>query len=259
MICYSLSLSLFLHLIGDLRETLVKFKDEILEEIRPLSKGVGYLLQELLDPWEKIHLETKSQVEENEIVSLNPVTGYYACPAKGYCMVLGTVSHCHIICAHIWPKWTKGAGLEVLELSQNDVNNPRNFLRLHATIEKAFDKKKLYFERVPTDDANLIQLKVVILDPSLLQETIIKGENDTITFNDINGKLFDYVFTYENPKRKPFMRLLAQHAKRAVSVAVTVGWIEEDSEIAEHHCRVIELACQSLQPTSVAITLFEKT
>jgi hypothetical protein len=99
--------------------------------------------------------------------------------------------------------------LEVLELSQNEVNNPRNFLRLHATIEKAFDKKKLYFERVPTADPNLIQLKVIILDPSLLQETIIKGNNDAIAFNDINGKLFDYVFTHENPKRKPFMRLLA--------------------------------------------------
>eukprot|EP01039_Chlorochromonas_danica_P002783 gene2783-3037_t len=155
-------------------------------------------------------------------------------------MVLGAVSHCQIKCSHIWPKWTKGAGLEVLELSQNEVNNPRNFSRLHATIERAFDKKKLYFER-------------------LLQETIVKGNNDKIAFSDINGKLFDYVFTHENPKRKPFMRLLAQHAKRAVSVAVKVGWIEEDSEIEEHHRRVIELARQSLEPTSVAMELFEKS
>eukprot|EP00981_Chlorochromonas_danica_P008222 scaffold2066_cov229-Ochromonas_danica.AAC.6 len=78
----------------------------------------------------------------------------------------GAVSHCQIKCSHIWPKWTKGAGLEVLELSQNEVNNPRNFSRLHATIERAFDKKKLYFERVAiADDPNLIQLKMVILDP----------------------------------------------------------------------------------------------
>ncbi len=46
------------------------------------------------------------------------------------------------------------------------------------------------------------------------------------------------------------MRLLT---KRAVSVAVKVDWIEEDSEIEEHHRRVIELARQSLEPASVAI------
>lgn len=253
-------------ILGDLRETLVKFKDAIVQELdsikddlKPLSKGVGYLLQELLDPWEKIHSETKSQVEDNERENLAPVTDYYGCPIKKYCMVLGTVSHCQIKCAHIWPKWTKGAGLEVLELSQNEVNNPRNFLRLHETIEKAFDKKKVYFERVPTADQNLIQLKVVILDPSLLRETIIKGNNDTITFSDINGKLFDFVYTHESPKRKPFMRLLAQHAKRAISVAVKVGWIEEDFEIEEHRSRVIELARQYLEPTSVAMKLFEQS
>jgi hypothetical protein len=250
-------------MLGGLRETLVKFKNDIVQEfkkeIKPLSKGVGYLLQELLDPWEKIHSETKSQVEDNERENLKPVTDYYCCPVKKYCMVLGTVSHCQIKCSHIWPKWTKGAGLEILELSQNEANSPRNFLRLHATIAKAFVKKKLYFERIATADSNLIQLKVVILDPSLLQEAIIKGNSDTVTFSDINGKLFDYVFTHESPKRKPFMRLLAQHAKRAVSAAVKVGWIEEDSEIEEHHRRVIELARQSLEPTSVAMKRFEKS
>lgn len=175
----------------------------------------------------------ESQVEDNERENLKPVTDYYGCPIKKYCMVLGAVSHCQIKCSHIWPKWTKGAGLEVLA--------------------------KLYFERIATADSNLIQLKVVILDPSLLQETIVKGSNDLITFNDINGKLFDYVFTHKNPERKPFMRLVAQHAKRAVNVAVKVGWIEEDSEIEEHHRRVIELARQSLEPTSVAMKLFEKS
>jgi hypothetical protein len=139
-------------MLGDLRETLVKFKDDIdskldsiKDDLKPLSKGVGYLLQELLDPWEKIHSETKSQVEDNERENLMPVTDYYGCPIKKYCMVLGAVSRCQIKCSHIWPKWTKGAGLEVLELSQNEVNSPRNFLRLHETIEKASDKKKLYF------------------------------------------------------------------------------------------------------------------
>lgn len=238
-------------------------KDEIVhqfkEEIKPLSKGVGYLLQELLDPWEKVHSETKSQVEENEKANLKPVTAYYSCPIKGYCMVLGNVSHCHIKCAHLWPKWTKGVGLEVLELSQNEVNNPRNFLRLHEKIEKAFDKKQLYFQRVPTSDPNLIHLKIVVLDPSLLKEKITKGKDDTITFNDIKEKLFDYVFTHESPKRKPFMRLLTQHAKRAVSVAVKVGWIEEDSTVEEHHRRVVELARLYLEPASIAMQLFEKS
>jgi hypothetical protein len=67
----------FLLLLGDLRETLVKFSEDINEiksDLKPLSKGIGYLLQELLDPWEKIHSETKSQVEENEKENLKPVT-----------------------------------------------------------------------------------------------------------------------------------------------------------------------------------------
>lgn len=123
-------------------------------------------------------------------------------------MMLGKVSYCEIKCAHIWPKWTKGSGLEVLELSQNDVNNPRNFLRLHEAIEKAFDRKRLYFERMTTSDPSSVQLKVIILDPTLLLEAITKGKNDVIHFNDINGASFDYVFY----PTQPFMRLLAQYA-----------------------------------------------
>lgn len=141
-------------------------------------------------------------------------------------------------------------------LSESDVNNPRNFLRLHEAIENAFDKKRLYFERITTSDPNLIHLKVVVLDPLLLQEPITKGDNDIIHFNDINGTPFHYTFT--NIK-KPFMRLLAQHAKSWIKEAVKLDWIKEDAEVEEHKRRVLELARQFLEPTSLVMKRFENS
>jgi hypothetical protein len=42
-----------------------------------------------------------------------------------------------------------GNFLESLGLSAADANNPRNFLRLNKSIEKAFDEKRLTFLKTP--------------------------------------------------------------------------------------------------------------
>lgn len=44
---------------------MVQFKEEIVQEIKLLSKGIGYVLGELLDPWKEIGSESKSQVENS--------------------------------------------------------------------------------------------------------------------------------------------------------------------------------------------------
>jgi hypothetical protein len=63
-----------------------------------------------------------------------------------------------------------GNFLESLGLSAADANSPRNFLRLNKSIEKAFDEKRLTFLKTPNKNENIIQLKIVILDPDLKDE-----------------------------------------------------------------------------------------
>lgn len=104
-----------------------------------MQKGLGHVLDLYLDPWENIHSETKSQVAKEETVNRRPVVEYYGCRDCHYCMVLGKVTHCDVITAHLWPRSTMGQGLTILELSPSDVNNPRNFLRLHKSFESALE------------------------------------------------------------------------------------------------------------------------
>jgi hypothetical protein len=121
----------------------------------------------MLDPWENIHSESTIAIEAVNTANLPIVSHYYNTPKSHYCMVLGKCTHSNIICAHIWPDFTHGKGLSNLGLEEGDINNPRNFLRLHKTIESNFDKKRLTFLPVHSNDKDIIILEVFVLDPSL--------------------------------------------------------------------------------------------
>ncbi|KAJ1442271.1 hypothetical protein B484DRAFT_73894 [Ochromonadaceae sp. CCMP2298] len=100
-------------------------------------------------------------------------------------MVLGRITHSQITCAHLWPRQTLGRGLEAFELSRLDVNNPRNFLRLHKSIELAFDRKRLTFLPVSVSIIGHLEMKVVILDPKLCNEDLSFNQT-TVKFSTLH-------------------------------------------------------------------------
>lgn len=174
-------------------------------------------------------------------------------------MMLGRdIENSHIICSHIWPKHTYGKGLDMFNLKHNDINEPRNFLRLHRDIEHAFDKKWLCFDYEPIS-ADEFKLKLRVVNPDLLDETkdvsIIKNNSRTkiTTFGEINKETSDYIFTKE---KKPFTRLLAAHANRTIHNARQFGWIPDESDYVSSLNRVIALARISLSGSTVLKSYF---
>jgi hypothetical protein len=220
------------------------------EELKPIKKAMGHILDLTLDPWEQIHSETTERIISATSPHLIPVLKFYNIKKSHYCMVLGNVTHCDIICAHIWPSYTLGRGLDTINLTREDVNNPRNFLRLHRSIEKAFDKKRLYFVRDDADDGEVIQLVVVIVDPDLLNDTYEKN-NTVCSFSELQGFKFAHRFT---PSAKPYLRLLAIHATKTIEKAQGFGWISA-GDIPAQRERALRLARLSLNEVEIN-TLF---
>jgi hypothetical protein len=202
-----------------------------------------YALELTTDPWEQIHSEITEVIVAESTPHLDDVSTFYGTPKQHYCMVLGNVLNCHVICAHIWPKFTNGNGLGLMELKRTDVNSPRNFLRLHKSIESAFDKKRLIFLR--DMEGNLF---VSILDPKLLSEEF-EANNCKFAFGSIDNLRFDYKFT---DQVKPFMRLLAVHAVKALEKAQLLGWVEAGDFPARRE-RALELARLSIDPKRLNI------
>jgi hypothetical protein len=204
----------------------------------------------MTDPWENIKSTSTDALKTVTVSYLKDICNFYNIQQK-YCMVLGDISHCHIICSHIWPSCTYGRGLEAFDLQEDDVNNPRNFLRLHRDIEHAFDHKRLYF--VYHSGPSPLILRVVILDPSLHQEEIRFKPGSpypTKTFSEIHERLFSYEFVDD---RKPFLRLLSLHAHHAIAKARHLNWITDSNDIVSKNARNVELARLSLEPNYSAV------
>jgi hypothetical protein len=171
-------------------------------------------------------------------------------------MVLGKVANCQIACAHIWPKQTRGKGLPAFDLRVEDVNSSRNFLRLHKTIEEAFDHKRIIFEiassTAPAGVAD-VKLKLVVLDPTLLTEKICDNSKTVIAeWKDLQDKELYHTFV---DNRKPFLRLLSAHCIRAVEKAMALGWIESPLD-ESRKVRALELARVSLGEKVDSIGIF---
>jgi len=218
-------------------------------DTQAIKTSLDIVLADMLDPWEGIHSETESVVVANETLNLNPVSTYYGMKHKGECMVLGHITHSQITCAHIWPRYTRGRGLEAFELSRLDVNSSRNFLRLHKSIERAFDHKRLTFVPVSVSAVGDVQMEVVVLDPALLTEDITYSQI-TLKFSTLHHKLFNYVF---KTTKTPFTRLLSAHTIRAYSKGKAIGWPEAEQHEAEARASAVDLARRSLGEESYAM------
>ena len=225
-------------------------REEIHEEIQPIRLGLNVVLETVQDPWENIRSVGTEIIMKESAEKLDPVSIFYGTKKKKYCMMLGSVSHCNIVCAHIWPKLTAGRGLEHYGLSAADVNSPRNFLRLHIDIEKAFDEKRLYFEKIDLKP-NTISLCLRVLDPALLRETFsVTGLNRT--FASIDNQQFKHEFV---GGIRPFLRILAVHANKAIYKAKSFGWIVDNDFVLRHE-KNIEMARYLLGSDSVIMNTF---
>lgn len=222
---------------------------EIRAEIAPVRQALKIVIEMQMDPWEDILSITTEAVIEEEILNLDHVSDFYETPKRHYCMILGEIFNCHIACAHIWPKRTRGVGLTAFELKPDNVNSSMNFLRIHKTFEVAFDHKRIIFEvsnpsisTASTDSQ--FKLKLVVLDPKLLSENIYDNSKKVITtWKLVDRSDFHYTFVGE---KKPYLRLLACQAFRAVEKAVNLGWIDASTDANSKKERAYELARLSL-------------
>jgi hypothetical protein len=222
-------------------------------EIGPLQKSIRYVLSDFLDPWEKIQTDSSS-VCDLSAPNKAELENHYDIEAND-CMLLGTLPDQHFCAnirrAHIWPKHTYGKGLEILDLSPDDLNSPRNYLLLQAEIEYYFDRKQFILLPVNIEDGRF-SLRVVVLYPELLNQSIrIYPQSRKRAFDfpwsELNGLVSAHVFS---EGKKPFLRLIAQHAFAAMKKAISSGAVDE------HFCyglrnETIELARRSLGEDSI--------
>jgi hypothetical protein len=227
------------------REELGEIMDTTLDtKLQPMNRALNCMLETALDPWENIRSMGTEAIVAATAPHINDVCSFYGVVKKRYCMVLGSVTHSHVICSHIWPCHTHGNGLSSFNLNAEDVNSPRNFLRLHKDIERAFDHKRLYFDYVDGVASGPIRFRVVLLDPKIFAENI-NVNNGTMPFRDVHKKELDYQFVGD---KKPFLRLLSLHADRALLKARSMNWIADDGDVISRRARNIDLARLSLEP-----------
>jgi hypothetical protein len=221
-----------------LQTELAPIKSELVRlqtELAPIKRALDHVMLQALDPWEKIHTERESVVSNAEKTNLQNVSTFYNTSMSYYCMMLGNIKNVHIICAHIWPECTHGEGLETLGLQANDISNPRNFLRLEKSIERAFDRKHLMLTpqfSVP----GTFKLRLTVLNPELLESNLTDNDGNVVTtFAAINNAESNHTF---DEHKRPFLRLLARHKLVSLRKARKLGWIEETAYSAERNCAI---------------------
>ncbi len=185
--------------------------------------------------------QSKSNISTFDYEIHNSILKYYNISDDNYCMILGNISDCDVINSYIWPKHTNGMGLNMFGLSSYDINNPRNFLRIHENIKEAFDDKRLYYSHEFVDDR--IQLFVNIIDPGLLNELQYIDDKEKKYFSNLNGLKFDYEFEQD---RKPFLQIIATHAERAIEKAERLQWLHDQSDIEARKQKANQLLRYSL-------------
>lgn len=171
------------------------------------------------NPYAVISDSHYSQDDSEEVKTAS--MGFYGLPNKQFCQILGQQpEQVKIVNAHIWPR-NGTAHLPLFGLKTEDIHNPRNVLRLHQCIERAFDRRELVF----VADANG-QLVVEVLSTEL-KTTVLKGTR--LRFSDIDGAPLQI----NTAGALPYTRLVAHHSVLAHRWAREKGWISDDLAVDE--------------------------
>jgi hypothetical protein len=139
--------------------------------------------------------------------------------------------------AHIWPNHTAGVGLDLFNLRAKDLNNPRNFLRLHREIEIAFDHRQLTIYQEGEE------LCMFVLDPSIMHDRL---EGTPYTFGDCHRRPLSF-----HNQQRPYYRVLACHVSACFRHAEHQGWIEAP-QMSAGHVWATEMARHSLSEQASA-------
>ena len=91
-----------------------------------------------LDGWSRTG---SHHTEDDSLDVMRKVVDFYGLGCRKFCQVLGGPGTPHVVNAHLWPNSNQDA-LVLLGLSKGDIDDPRNVLRLHRSIERAFDGKQ---------------------------------------------------------------------------------------------------------------------
>jgi len=233
-----------------IRHVVQEIREFFHEEIQPIRTALSFSIYASLDPWAYIESVSSSAVSNQEESCIQSILDYYQVRKRHYCMFLGIATECHIVPAHLWPSHTRGVGLEVMSLTANDINSPRNNLRLNSRLEKAFDHKRITFEYSPlANDTTKFKLRLKIFDPDFRTEEI-KFNGSTILAGTLDNTESDYTFE-EN--KEPFRRILAIHTQKTITSAMEKGWIADEANITATRQRALELARLSLEPQVVGL------
>ena len=121
--------------------------------------------------------------------------------------------------------------MPLFDLLPDAIDDPRNILRVHKKVERAFDSKELTF--VMTGDV----LTLKVLAPDLRSEVL---DDTGMTFSDIDRRSLRF-----NSANVPFRRLLAAHSIAAHRFAELQSWIVGQDR-TEEEVRAMDLARISL-------------
>ncbi len=207
--------------------------DSLSSKVDSLSSKVDYIstqnnrrLKQELDCWES----SSSRTKDEQIDFKNNLIIYYNCGGTNTkqikCMILNKFFDRTLVRAtHIWKAATKGVGLPEFGLKESDINNERNGLILHESIEKAFDHKQLCFIYNPFSGYLHVKILCInlknmfIIDDSQMRINL----NEKRKFNDIDGNILIL------PKDiYPYRRLLNWYARCAYKTAKLNKWIDDN-------------------------------
>ena len=250
---------------------------------KKVLKPISYLIQANLDPWSDVRSHESKRsivgrtVQESKQLRKDSCK-YYGLKPK-FCMVLGITAN--VVSAHIWPK-SKSQSLELFNLSPNDVDSPRNILRLAKPIEISFDEGKLSFRLHSRSNASSIcvssttsaasttfasdvsdaasttfaaspyvsvaasassTMEVVLLcNDEVWLNTKVQDELD-ITFRNLEGR----PLLLGSNHTKPFSRLLARHLSANAKEAQKKGWL------APQNLSDLEIWSQEMARNSISV------
>jgi hypothetical protein len=189
-----------------------------LSDLAQVTSALRCSLAAQANPYEVISQSHCSQDDSTEVKQAS--MAYYGLPNERFCQILGQQpQQIKIINAHIWPRHATSS-IRLFDLNPRDIHTPRNVLRLHKDIERAFDSREVTFVG---QGENLV-LKV--LAPSIRNRCLAGTQK---RFVDIDGRRLKIL----NQNVLPFRRLLAHHSVLAHQHARAMGWITDDLEAEE--------------------------
>ena len=152
------------------------------------------IIHQVTDPW---NVTARSCASSTRSLQLQTVIEFYGLKSDE-CMICGQCAK--VANAHIWPKHTKGDNVRsMFGLATDDMNHPRNYLRLAKPLKIAFDDKTI----------------TIVLQQGRLVLFVWKN---SLKNQSIPGTRFSFMdchpwpFKFHNSHR-PYLPILAAHCR----------------------------------------------